>query len=329
MYKSTTLIIVLLVILLKSTEGQITNTVNGNPVQKQVSVETSESTPCSQNQGQPCPQGYNYEPISHKCLPQQTSTSDCPTGYRHEPQTHRCIRTGGVVNTRSCPFGYTFNGLSCVLSCPTGYVLDGVRNTCHRSNPTYSGPCPAGHGWNGQKCLPKTVALNCPDGYKVENGKCTKTHYGSMKCPENFIINPNDPTQCTSKQSFLAECPAGFQFINNQCQKSTLNSKTCPFGYNLQNGSCTKTEILQKLNCPEGFYLENNLCVRKSAATEECPFGTERIGDSCVKRSQGVLKCEFGYILQNNQCVKYEQTVLHCSAPYRLVNGQCVISVSL
>lgn len=325
MYKST-LIIVLLVILQKSTQGYVTNTVNGNPVNgTTISAELTSSS----SQGQQCPEGYNYCPISNQCTPQQTYSSDCPSGYRHDLQTHRCIRIGGVVNQKSCPFGYSFIGGSCVLSCPFGYVLDGLRNTCHRSRITHSSNCPAGEGWNGQRCLPKTVALSCPDGYKMENGKCTKTHYGSMVCPENHIINPNDPTQCTSKQTFIPDCPAGFLFINNQCQKSTQNAKTCPPGYLIQNGACTRTEIVQKLNCPENFYLENNLCVSKSAATEECPFGTSKIGDTCVKRSQGVFKCEFGYILHNNECVKYEKSVLHCSAPYKLVNGQCVISVSM
>lgn len=330
MYTSTTLTIILLVILQKSTEGKIVNTVNGNPAKSTIiSIETN---PCSNDQVynghscvQACPWGYNHDPITHICTQKQTHVADCPPGYQHDQQSHKCIRSPSIVTERkSCPFGYTFNGISCVLTCPTGYVLDGITNTCHRSNPSHSGVCPSGQGWNGQKCLPLTLPLSCPDGYKMENGKCIKTHYGSMKCPENYVVDPNNPSQCTSKQSLSPQCPPDFQFVNNRCEKSSKNAMTCPAGYTLNGGACTKTETTQQSQCPPNFYLENNSCVSKSVATGVCPLDTERVGDTCVKRTQGVFKCDFGYVLQNNKCVKFEKSVLHCSAPYSLVNGQCV-----
>lgn len=334
MYKST-LTIIVLVILQKSTEGQIVNTVNGNPSNNTIiSIETNHH--CGENQVfngqscvQACPCGYNYDPISHKCSQKSETVASCPPGYRHDQQSHKCIRSRLIETERkSCPFGYTFNGVSCVLSCPTGYVLDGRTNTCHTSKSSNSGLCPSGQGWNGRKCLPLTLSLSCPDGYKMENGKCTKRHYGSMKCPENHLVNPNNPSQCISKQSLAPQCPPDYQFVNNRCEKSIKNSMTCPVGYIFNNGVCTKTESQQSI-CPPNFYLENNSCVKKSVATGECPFDTEKVGDTCVKRSQGILKCGYGYELENDKCVKYEKSVLHCSAPYTLINGKCVLSVKL
>lgn len=335
MYKLTTLTIILLVILQKSTKGDIVNTVNGNPVNgTTISIETS-TCPFGQISNgnscvQACPCGYNYDATSHRCFPKETITkTQCPPGFHHEPQTHRCIENQIAITPTSCSFGYTFIGNKCVLSCPIGYVLDAYKHVCRRSMPTYSGACPAGQGWNGQKCLPKTLPLGCPTGYKLENGKCIKKHYGAMICPDNHIVDPKNPNQCISKVSLLPQCPDDFIFVNNRCEKLIKNAMTCPAGYTLNGGVCTKTEISDLSICPTNFYLENNRCVQKSVATGECPLDTERVGDTCIKRAQGVLMCDYGYVLKNNECVKFEKTVLHCSLPYTLVNGQCVLSVKL
>lgn len=295
MHKLTIVTITLLVMLQKSTEGQIVNTINGNPVNSTTITVETRSCPVGQvSNGYSCVQacqcGYTHDPISHRCYKKQAIVH-CPPGYHHNPQSHRCTKQ----------------------SSPT----------------TYSGPCPAGHGWSGEKCLPLRIPVGCPDGFKFENGQCTRKHYGSMICPENHVVDPKNHNNCVSKVSLIPECPADFKLVNNRCEKLTKEPLKCLDGYIFDGKSCSKTEISQQSVCPPDFNFENGICVRKSVATGECPQSYERVGEKCIKRTEVVLRCGTGYILQNNECVKFEKSVLHCSLPHTLIDGRCVLSIKL
>lgn len=158
-----------------------------------------------------CPDGYNYDAASHKCVSKQT----CPSGQLYDANTQRCVCPANsfwnvfTQNCVTCQSNQHWDSSqnSCV-SCPINYYYDSVSKKCV-SNGGYQQTCTGGQQYdqNIRQCVCPTTSpywtgsacVNCNTGsyWDVNSRSC-------LQCPANTYYN-GITKQCLT-------CPAGYSF---------------------------------------------------------------------------------------------------------------------
>ena len=194
----------------------------------------------------------------------------------------------------------------------------------------------------------KTV-YSCPEGYKLEGTKCTKSTIGATILAttiyedDKTIKTPAKVNTGKEYKSYVdpvvtekgdTVCPTGYTKNGNYCIKYTDATPKisdyrveCPVGYELATND---TECIQKYNatyvegaknytCPNGGYLSGNICI----------MTTEPITNT-------VRTCPTGYTLDGSLCKKtYSAEFVSGPSRYTCPNGgtlngtTCTISTSL
>lgn len=190
----------------------------------------------------------------------QAQKGNCLLGEK-ETGPGTCVTCSDVEICPTCPQETPFYNnspkicMSCIhdTQCASGNVCSGSL-TDKKCRPCSSGEicrCPNGQTSDGSGgCMP----LNCTEGQKILNGRCTNCTYGEKCCRGDRIADGIGGCTCPSgyeskpgyicvKQCVPTSCPAGQYFDAGSCACYSCPSGekcNCPgIGYSDGRGGCT------------------------------------------------------------------------------------------
>ena len=177
------------------------------------------------------------------------------------------------------------------------------------------------------------VQATCPDGFKFEGDRCSKTTLIpiSSACPSGYYRSGDNCFQNIEIDA-TKFCPDDYSIDGLECKKvfSTNPSLICRNGFTLSGTTCTSYfESDPEMICRDGFTLNEQRCEKKltSDPTNACTVGYTLYGNQCTKyfSSDPNLSCKDGYTLNGNRCEQRLSTDpdLHCNNDYILNGTDC------
>ncbi len=179
------------------------------------------------------------------------SLATCNTGYVYSEVVSSCIKEATLVESNTCPLGYTMNGDVCeaTLTCEDGYTLSG--STCQKEASLASYSCDAGT-ISGSSCVQSSGSYySCSSG-TLSGSKCTTTdtvwtyqalgpYSSSISCSGHRCTDAgyDGGSQSTSSGKYYCDCyttETSTTWADQECY-------SCPSGWTrLSSSDCTCTK---------------------------------------------------------------------------------------
>ncbi|XP_039452004.1 fibrillin-1-like [Culex pipiens pallens] len=313
-----------------------------------------ETNHCVRDFYQECTKGHLYE---NYCI---DSHLRCPDGY--ELKDNVCIKE----ELPGCPEGSMFQNGFCTtnLECPEGYNFGPnscIQETRTPLNSTSKPSCPADYHYENGICI-RTIWRNatienrtpeCTNGYRMEQGRCTKDYYGVQVCPPK-TIHMNEENSCFCKVdlicppryerigdecifrssgyyspylNFLNPCygmQCGLQYCLSQCFSPPCPFQLCSFGAHQQLNPMYIGNIQQT---PDQCGIGGEACIEEELSRETivrliCPPGYNRENGTCVAYYERI--CQSGYKMKTGRCVRTDQVKALCPLGFAQLNETCV-----
>lgn len=319
-------------------------------------------------------QGLNPIGNGSTCRTIVPSSEVCDAYWNDLPLLSSTTRNGRTTclyeasATYTCPTGYTYTSLGCILTntvapnvtytCVTGETLSGqlcFTTESQPSSPAYS--CPSGYTLSGTNCLfdtsqPADVTYSCPVGATLSGSQCLSTVSEPAAvnyiCPFGYTQSGN---QCSYTETVPASpiysCPSGFTVSGSQCVGTVSQPAdpgyACPSGWTLSGSMCYRTEsqpATATYSCPIGYTVNGSMCDRTETIPGDpiysCPIGYSLSGTTCTSTlrepATPIYSCPVDYQLDGTVCrssIPATITGYDCPVGYTLNGQTCTLSQSL